>query len=111
MSVPRPPGFCKRNLDTENSAKVWKNGKTVAIHLKKNNGNLHPEPSPSPDFPFHFSYNGRFTPAIYPLRYCFGIASVLVRSFSAAMERREKAGIQAKEKVHKKLLFCILFQK
>ena len=48
MSVPRPPGFCKRNLDTENSAKVWKNGKTVAIHLKKNNGNLHPEPSPLP---------------------------------------------------------------
>lgn len=109
MSVPRPPGFCKRNLDTENSAK--ENGKTVAIHLKKNNGNLHPEPSPSPDFPFHFSYNGRFTPATYPLRYWFGIASVLVRSFSAAMERREKAGIQAKEKVHKKLLFCILFQK
>ena len=111
MSVPRPPGFCKRNLDTENSAKVWKNGKTVAIHLKKITGICIRSLLPSPDFPFHFSNNGRFTPATYPLRYWFGIASVLVRSFSAAMERREKIGIQAKEKVHKKLLFCILFQK
>ena len=77
MSVPRPPGFCKRNLDTENSAK--ENGKTVAIHLKKITGICIRSLLPSPDFPFHFSNNGRFTPATYPLRYWFGIASVLVR--------------------------------
>ena len=90
MSVPRPPGFCKRNLDTENGAKVWKNGKTVAIHLKKNNGNLHPEPSPLPGLPVPLFLQRQIHTCHLPpsvlLRYCFGIGSVIFRRYGTKGE-------------------------